>query len=253
MERKIACITGATSGIGKSCAALFAAHQYDLVVTGRRTDRLQALQEKLTTDYGVQVTILTLDVQDQNQVFEVIEKSFPKNSRLDVLVNNAGLSLGRQSIADGSLDDWNTMLNTNVHGLLYMTKALLPALIQAEGTIINIGSIAGLEAYENGNVYCASKAAVDMLTKTMRMDLLKHRVRVTAIHPGAVETAFSLVRYKGDQQKADAVYQGFVPLTPDDVAQTVYFAASQPAHVCINELIVMPTAQASASLFHKTS
>jgi NADP-dependent 3-hydroxy acid dehydrogenase YdfG len=251
MDRKIACITGATSGIGKSCAILFATQQYDLVLTGRRTDRLHALQEQLTTEYGIQVTLLTLDVQDQQQVFEVIEKSFPENSRLDVLVNNAGLSLGRQSIADGSLDDWNTMLNTNVHGLLYMTKALLPALIRAAGTIINIGSIAGLEAYENGNVYCASKAAVDMLTKTMRMDLLKHRVRVTAIHPGAVETEFSLVRYKGDQQKADAVYQGFTPLTPDDVAQTVYFAASQPEHVCINELVVMPTAQASASLFHK--
>jgi 3-hydroxy acid dehydrogenase/malonic semialdehyde reductase len=251
MDRKIACITGATSGIGKSCSTLFAAQQYDLVLTGRRTDRLHALQEQLTTEYGVQVTILTLDVQDQHQVFDVVEKSFPENSRLDVLVNNAGLSLGRQSIADGSLDDWNTMLNTNVHGLLYMTKALLPALICAAGTIINIGSIAGLEAYENGNVYCASKAAVDMLTKTMRMDLLKHRVRVTAIHPGAVETEFSLVRYKGDQQKANAVYQGFTPLTPDDVAQTVYFAASQPAHVCINELVVMPTAQASASLFHK--
>ncbi len=251
MDRKIACITGATSGIGKSCATLFAAQQYDLVLTGRRTDRLHAIQEQLTTEYGVQVTLLTIDVQDQQQVFEVIEKSFPENSRLDVLVNNAGLSLGRQSIADGSLDDWNTMLNTNVHGLLYMTKALLPALIRAAGTIINIGSIAGLEAYENGNVYCASKAAVDMLTKTMRMDLLKHRIRVTAIHPGAVETEFSLVRYKGDQQKADAVYQGFTPLTPDDVAQTVYFAASQPEHVCINELVVMPTAQASATLFHK--
>ena len=251
MDRKIACITGATSGIGKSCATLFAAQQYDLVLTGRRSDRLHVLREQLTTDYGIQVTLLTLDVQDQNQVFEVVEKSFPENSRLDVLVNNAGLSLGRQSIADGSLDDWNTMLNTNVHGLLYMTKALLPALIRTTGTIINIGSIAGLEAYENGNVYCASKAAVDMLTKTMRMDLLKHQVRVTAIHPGAVETEFSLVRYKGDQQKANAVYQGFTPLTPDDVAQTVYFAASQPAHVCINELVVMPTAQASASLFHK--
>lgn len=251
MDRKIACITGATSGIGQSCATLFAAHQFDLVITGRREDRLHALQQKLTSDYGIQVTILTLDVRDQNQVFDAVEKTFPENSRLDVLVNNAGLSLGRQSIAEGTLEDWNTMLNTNVHGLLYMTKALLPALIRTAGTIINIGSIAGLEAYENGNVYCASKAAVDMLTKTMRIDLLKHRVRVTAIHPGAVETEFSLVRYKGDQQKANAVYQGFIPLTPDDVAQTVYFAASQPAHVCINELVVMPTAQASASVFHK--
>ena len=245
---KIALITGATSGIGEACAHLFARENYNLVLTGRRLDRLEKLAKKLNTKYNVEVAVSSFDVRNREEVISNLEGLPAKWKKVNVLVNNAGLSQGLDPIQNGSLDDWDTMIDTNIKGLLYVSKVVSNWMItNKHGHIINLGSIAGKEVYVNGNVYCASKHAVDALNKGMRIDLLQYGIRVTAIHPGAVETEFSEVRFKGDKDRAKKVYDGFDPLVADDVAETIWFAVSRPAHVNINELIVMPTAQSGAS------
>ena len=248
---KIVFISGATSGIGKACAEKFASFNYNIIITGRREERLSVIKTELENKYNINVLTLCFDVQDRKLVFEVIQNMPEEWKAIDVLINNAGLSLGRDSFDDSNLDDWDTMMHTNVDGLLYVSKALLPNLIKHQSHIINMGSIAGKEIYENGNIYCASKFAVDAISRSMRVDLLKYGIKVTAIHPGAVDTEFSLVRYKGDKTKADSVYKGFTPLSAEDIADTIYYTASLPKHVCINELTITPTQQASTYYFHK--
>jgi 3-hydroxy acid dehydrogenase / malonic semialdehyde reductase len=243
-------ITGATSGIGRACAEKFAAEGWRLIVTGRRQERLAELQASLQNNYNTEVLPLCFDVQDKAAVFAAVEGLPQGWRRVDLLLNNAGLALGRDFFDEADLGDWETMLQTNVNGLLYATRAVLP-LIQAGGHVINIGSTAGKEVYEKGNVYCASKHAVDAITKAMRIDLLRHGIKVTAVHPGAVETEFSVVRYKGDRAKAGAVYEGFAPLTAADIAETVYYCASLPPHVCINDLVITCLQQANSFYLHK--
>ncbi len=250
---KIVLITGATSGIGEACAHKFAAAGNHLIITGRRADRLHKLQNVLESKFSVKVLALVFDVQDRNAVTESLGTLPAEWQNIDILINNAGLAIGRDLFEEADLDDWETMLNTNVHGLIYVTKAILPFMIaQKKGHIINMGSIAGKEVYEKGNVYCASKFAVDALSKSMRIDLLKHNIKVTGIHPGAVETEFALVRFKGDESKADATYDGIVPLNPSDIADTIFYCTQLPAHVCINDIVITCTQQASAYYFNKT-
>ncbi len=250
---KIAFITGATSGIGKACAEKFAAAGYAIIATGRRADRLIALADELKARYQTEIITACFDVQNKEEVNTAIEK-IPSEwkQNIEVLINNAGLALGRDSFENADMQDWETMMNTNVTGLLYVSRAILPYLIeQKKGHIINIGSVAGKEVYENGNVYCASKYAVDAITKSMRIDLLKHNIKVTGIHPGAVETEFSLVRFKGDESKAASAYVGYKPLSSTDVAETIFYTATLPAHICINDLVITCTQQASAYYFNK--
>lgn len=245
-------ITGATSGIGKSAATRFAANGYRLIITGRRKELLEELKKELTKNYQVEVLTLNFDVRDKNQVANAINTLPQEWKSIDILVNNAGLASGLGAIQDGDIDDWEKMIDTNVKGLLYVTRAVSPIMIaQGSGHIINIGSIAGKEVYANGNVYCATKHAVDALTKAMRIDMLLHNIKVTQIAPGAAETEFSLVRYHGDADKAKAVYNGFTPLTPDDIADAIWYVATVPAHVNINDMVIMPAAQASPSHFNK--
>lgn len=248
----IVLITGATSGIGKACAEKFAASQYHLVITGRRQDRLLEVQADLQSRYSVRVLPLCFDVQDKEAVFSNIGQLPAEWQAIDVLINNAGLALGRDSFEEADLQDWETMLDTNVHGLLYVSRAVLPFMIpRKKGHIINIGSVAGKDVYEKGNVYCASKFAVDAISKSQRIDLLRHRIKVTAIHPGAVETEFSLVRFKGERAKADATYTGFTPLSAADIAESIHYCASLPEHICINDLVITCTAQANGIYIHK--
>ena len=235
---KIILITGATSGIGKAAAIKFAAAKFDVIITGRRNERLTELKLQLEKEYGIQVLPLCFDVQDRQAVTAAF--------------TNAGLALGRDSFEDADMDDWETMLNSNVHGLLYVSKAVLPFMIaQQKGHIVNMGSVAGKEVYEKGNVYCASKFAVDAITKGMRIDLLKHNIKVTGIHPGAVEIEFSLVRFKGQEETAKAAYAGLTPLKAEDIADTVFYCVNLPAHVCINDLVITCTQQAGAYYFYK--
>ena len=249
---KTVLITGATSGIGEACAKKFAAAGYNLVITGRRGERLNNLTASLETAHGIKVLPLVFDVQQRKEVEEVFA-NLPEDWRqIDILINNAGLAAGRDSFENADMDDWETMLNTNVHGLLYVSKAVVALMVaRKQGHIINIGSIAGKEVYEKGNVYCASKFAVDAISKAMRIDLLQHNIKVTGIHPGAAVTEFALVRFKGDEQKAASTYTGFVPLTGDDIADSIFYCASLPPHVCINELTISCTQQASAYYFNK--
>ncbi len=244
---KIACITGASAGIGKATAIKLAQNGYHLIITGRRADRLKQLSTQIQKDFKVDVWVIELDVRDKQAVINAFE-NLPLNwQNIDVLINNAGLSLGLDPINEGNTNDWDTMLDTNVKGLLYVTKSVSNLMIaNGKGHIVNLGSIAGKETYANGNVYCASKHAVDSLTKAMRIDLLTHGIRVTAVHPGAVETEFSVVRFKGDEDRAKAVYKGFEALKAEDIADAIYYAISLPAHVNINELTIMPTAQANS-------
>jgi 3-hydroxy acid dehydrogenase/malonic semialdehyde reductase len=245
---KIALITGATSGIGEATAELFAREGYNLILTGRRAERLDKLAAHLNKKHNIEVATSSFDVRNRDEVVENLEGLPAKWKKVSVLVNNAGLSQGLDPIDKGSFDDWDTMIDTNVKGLLYVTKTVSNWMISnGHGHIINIGSIAGKEVYPNGNVYCASKHAVDALSKAMRIDLLSHGIKVTAVHPGMVETEFSIVRFKGDQAKAKKVYEGLHALSAEDIAETIWFAVSRPAHVNINELIVMPTAQATAT------
>ncbi len=245
-------ITGATSGIGKACAEKFAKEKYNLIITGRRKERLESVKKALIESYGIKVLTLCFDVQDKEAVFAAITAMPEEWQQINILVNNAGLALGKDAFDDADMDDWETMLNTNVHGLLYVTRALLPFIKNTgKGHIINLGSIAGKEVYENGNVYCASKFAVDAINKSMRIDLLKYGIKVTGIHPGAVETEFSIVRFKGDENKATAAYQDYIPLTPEDIADTIYYCASLPPHVCINDLVITCLQQAGTYYFFK--
>jgi NADP-dependent 3-hydroxy acid dehydrogenase YdfG len=245
---KIALITGATSGIGEACANTFAREGYNLVLTGRRIDRLEKLAAKLNKKYNTEVAVSAFDVQNREETIANLEELPSKWKKVNVLINNAGLSLGLDPIQKGDHNDWETMIDTNIKGLLYVSKVVSNWMItNGKGHIINIGSIAGKEVYPNGNVYCATKFAVDALNKGMRLDLLSHGIKVTAIHTGAVNTEFSEVRFHGDKERAAKTYNGFTPLVADDVAETIWFAASRPAHVNINELTVMPTAQASVS------
>lgn len=249
---KIVLITGATAGIGKACAIKFAAAKFDLIITGRRNERLTELKTELEKEYGIEVLPLCFDVQDRQATTEILSNIPQRWQKIDVLINNAGLALGRDSFEDADMDDWETMLNSNVHGLLYVSKAVLPFMLaQGKGHIINVGSVAGKEVYEKGNVYCASKFAVDAITKSMRIDLLKNNIKVTGIHPGAVETEFSLVRFKGEPETAKAAYNGFTPLTPEDIADTVFYCTGLPDHVCINDLVITCTQQAGTYYFHK--
>lgn len=244
---KTVLITGATSGFGKACAEVFAANKWNLILNGRRLDRLQEIKTILEAQYGISIFLLPFDVQQREAVFASVNNLPEHWQAIDLLVNNAGLALGRDHFDVAEIDDWETMLNTNVKGLLYVSRAVLPYMIKRrQGQIINIGSTAGKEAYEKGNVYCASKAAVDSLSKAMRIDLLQHHIKVTAIHPGAAETEFSMVRLKGNEQQAAAVYEGYTALTAKDVADVVYYAANLPPHVCINDLVLTCTAQANS-------
>lgn len=245
---KIALITGATAGIGEACAHVFARERYDLVLTGRRIDRLEKLSEQLKREYNVEVIVTSFDVRDREITINKLEELPSAWKKVNVLVNNAGLSQGLDSIQNGNYEDWETMIDTNVKGLLYVTKVVSNWMISnGFGHIVNLGSIAGKEVYPNGNVYCASKYAVDALNKAMRVDLLPYGIKVTAVNPGAVETEFSEVRFKGDKERAKKVYDGFEPLVAMDIAETIWFAVSRPPHVNINELTVMPTAQATAT------
>jgi NADP-dependent 3-hydroxy acid dehydrogenase YdfG len=250
---KIALITGATSGIGLACAEVFAREGFNLILTGRRLDRLEELADKLNKKNNVEIAVSSFDIRNREQVIENLEGLPAKWKKVDVLINNAGLSQGLDPIQKGSYDDWDTMIDTNVKGLLYVSRIVSNWMIDnGKGHIINLGSIAGKEVYANGNVYCATKHAVDALNKGMRIDLLPHGIKVTAVHPGAVETEFSEVRFKGDKEKAKKVYEGFEPLVAADIAETIWFVASRPAHVNINDLVIMPTAQATAgNIFRK--
>lgn len=245
-------ITGATSGFGKSIAETFAKAGWNCILTGRRADRLTELASQLSTQYGIKSFNLAFDIQDRQAVFNAVAQLPAEWQSIDVLVNNAGLALGRDSFENASLDDWDTMIDTNVKGLMYMTKAILPFFIkQQKGHIINIGSTAGKEVYKDGNGYCASKHAVDAISKAMRIDLLPHHIKVTAIHPGAAETEFSVVRFKGDEHKAAQVYDGYKALQAADVANIVYYTANLPEHVCINDLTVTCLSQANSFYLHK--
>lgn len=249
---KIILITGATSGFGKAIAETFAAQGWNCIITGRREDRLLQLADELKDSCKVNVLPLVFDVRDKDMVFSTISQLPEAWQAIDVLVNNAGLALGRDNFADASLDDWDTMIDTNIKGLLYMSKAVLPFMIhRGGGHIINIGSTAAKEVYPNGNVYCATKSAVEAISKAQRIDLLPHRIKVTAIHPGAVDTEFSIVRFKGDAAKAGAVYAGYEPLHAVDIANVCYYCATLPPHVCINDLVITCTAQANSFLTHK--
>lgn len=244
----IALITGATSGIGKSTAIEFAKHGYDLIITGRRQERLEDLKANLMKQYSVKVLNLCFDVRDEKQVEASINSIPAELKKIDVLVNNAGLAAGLAPIQDGKLAHWEQMIDTNVKGLLYITKHVSKILIEnKKGHIINVGSIAGKEVYANGNVYCATKHAVDALNKGMRIDLLPHGIKVSAVNPGMVETEFSIVRFDGDEERAKKVYENIQPLKPEDIAETIYWMASRPSHVNINDVIIMPSIQANST------
>lgn len=251
---KIALITGATAGIGEACAYVLARERYNLILTGRRRERLDIVAQKIKEEYNVEVEVLSFDVRNRDEVVSNLESLGEEWRKVDVLVNNAGLSQGLEPIQNGSYDDWDTMIDTNLKGLLYVTKIVSNWMISnGSGHIVNLGSIAGKEPYANGNVYCATKSAVDALNRGMRIDLLAHGIKVSAIHPGAVETEFSEVRFKGDKERAKKVYEGFEPLAARDIAETIWFIVSRPPHVNINDLLIMPTAQANATLIHKVN
>lgn len=243
-------ITGATSGFGKACAQLFAQNGYNLILTGRRAERLDELKNELQHAEN-EIYTLAFDVRNESEVNNHID-SLPEKVKeaIAILINNAGLAVGRSSIEEGITDDWNRMIDTNVKGLLYVSRKIIPYLkSNKSGHVFNIGSIAGKEVYPGGNVYCASKHAVDALSKAMRIDLVNYNIKVTNIAPGAAETEFSLVRFKGDKATAKSVYNGYDPLVAKDIAETIYFVATRPQHVTINDLTIMPTAQASATVF----
>jgi NADP-dependent 3-hydroxy acid dehydrogenase YdfG len=245
-------ITGASSGFGQAIAKTLAIEGYNLIIAARRTERLEDLKS-LFSRLAIDIRILTMDVRNENEVQQAVS-SLPQDvqNRIEILINNAGLAVGRGPIDQGISDDWDRMIDTNLKGLLYVTKAVLPFLKkQQHGHIVNIASIAGKEVYPGGNVYCASKHAVDALSRSMRIDLVQYGIKVTNIAPGAAETEFSIVRFKGDQQTADSVYEGYDALQAQDIADSVLFAVTRPAHVNISDITIMPTAQASATIVHK--
>lgn len=255
---KIILITGATSGFGEACARKFAtAGGYDIIITGRRKERLEALRSELENSPHNQanpskILPLVFDVRDKKATQKAIDGLPESWRRIDLLINNAGLALGRDYFDEADMDDWETMIDTNVKGLLYMSRAILPLMIpQGKGHIINLGSVAAKEIYEKGNVYCATKAAVEAISHSMRIDLLRHNIKVTAIHPGAAETEFSNVRFKGDETLAKKIYEGFTPLYAEDVADTIFYCATLPPHVCLNDIVMTCIAQADAIYFYK--
>lgn len=244
---QIALVTGATAGIGKSTATKLAEEGYNLIITGRRKERLKQLSLELTQSCNIEVFVLDFDIRNKIEVEAAID-SLPDNwKNIDLLVNNAGLAAGLDHINNGNIDDWQQMIDTNIKGLLFISRKISPIMIErGKGHIINIGSIAGKEVYEKGNVYCATKHAVEAITKGMRIDLLQHGIKVSSVSPGMVETEFSLVRFKGDGKKASNVYKGLQPLTAEDIAETICWVASRPTHVNINDVLIMPTNQASS-------
>jgi NADP-dependent 3-hydroxy acid dehydrogenase YdfG len=249
-SRRTVLVTGATSGIGEATARLLAANNFRLIVCGRRQDRLGKLEKELSS--LTEVTSLSFDVRDRAETEKALESLSPSWQEIDVLINNAGNAHGLDPIQSGNVDDWDAMIDINVKGLLYVTRQIVPGMVDRKrGHIINLGSIAGKEAYPNGNVYSASKFAVDALTKGMRLDLNAHGVKVTAIHPGLVETEFSMVRFKGDEERARSIYRGYQPLTGEDIADLILFTVTRPDHVVIADLLVVPKAQASATMVKK--
>lgn len=254
MNQRTALITGATAGIGYETALLLAQNNYRLIVTGRRKNRLMAIKSELESLSGKPVMALTFDVRSKNETENALNSLPEEWKKIDVLLNNAGLAAGLAPINSADVDDWETMIDTNVKGLLYVSRVVTPWMIARKtGHIINISSVAGKEAYPNGSVYCGTKHAVQAISKAMRIELLSSGIKVTTIAPGAVETEFSLVRFKGDSEKAANVYKGFTPLSGKDIAETILFVLSRPPHVCIDDLLIMPTAQASARDFNRES
>ncbi|CAN5473229.1 SDR family NAD(P)-dependent oxidoreductase [soil metagenome] len=248
----IALITGASSGFGRAIALKFAEHHYDVIITGRRKEKLDELEQIIRDTYATKVYSLCFDVRKNQEVNDELNALPHDWKKIDVLVNNAGLASGLSTIQEGDINDWEVMIDTNVKGLLYVSRVIMPWMIaQGKGHIINIGSTAAKEAYPKGNVYCATKHAVDAISKGMRLDMLPYGIKVTCVNPGAAETEFSVVRFKGDAARAKQVYQGFQPLGADDVAEVVYFAASRPPHVVLNDIIMTPLAQASSSFIHR--
>ena len=246
----IAIVTGASAGIGRATAELLARNEYDIIITGRRAENLETLEEEIRSRTSADVLSLTFDIRDPEAVQAACEKLTGKWEKVEVLVNNAGLAAGLSHIHEGSVDDWEQMIDTNIKGLLYITRLLSSGMVErGKGHIINLGSVAGKEAYENGNVYCATKFAVDGLTQGMRLDLVESGIKVTAIHPGSAETEFSLVRFKGDAEKADKVYEGFTPLYAEDIAEAILFTVTRPPHVNIDDMIIMSTAQGRSRKF----
>jgi 3-hydroxy acid dehydrogenase/malonic semialdehyde reductase len=244
---QIALVTGASAGIGRATALLLAKNDYDIIATGRRQENLENLEEEIRSGSSAEVLSLAFDIRDREAVKKACGRLTGKWENVDVLVNNAGLAAGLNHIHEGSVEDWEQMIDTNIKGLLYITRLISPGMVsRGKGHIINLGSIAGKEAYEKGNVYNASKFAVDGLTRAMRIDLVEFGIKVTSINPGAVETEFSLVRFKGDREKADKVYEGFTPLCAEDVAEAILFAVTRPPHVNIDDMLIMATAQACA-------
>jgi 3-hydroxy acid dehydrogenase / malonic semialdehyde reductase len=244
----IALITGATAGIGRATALKLAEAGFDLILTGRRNRLLEETRKLVSDKHDIKVLPLCFDVRVNEEVEHFLGNLPAEWQAIDVLVNNAGLAAGLSPLHLGDLEDWDQMIDTNVKGLLYVTRVISPLMVnRGKGHIINIGSIAGKEVYENGNVYCATKHAVDALTKGMRLDLLKHGIKVSSVDPGAAETEFSMVRFRGDKERASAVYKGFEPLHAEDIADAILFVVTRPAHVTINDILIMPTAQASAT------
>jgi serine 3-dehydrogenase len=252
IKNKIVFITGASSGIGESCARIFAGNGAKLLLCARRMDRLKKIALQLKTEYGTETHIFQLDVRDREQVDKTLDKIPAEWKKIDVLINNAGLARGLSKLHEGSIRDWEEMIDTNIKGLLYISRKIIPGMVDRErGDIINIGSLAGHEVYPGGAVYCATKHAVDALTRGLRMDLVGTPLRVCTVDPGLVDTEFSMVRFHGDDERADNVYQGLRPLTGDDIAETVFFCASRPAHIQIAEVIIFPTAQRSVTVVHR--
>jgi 3-hydroxy acid dehydrogenase / malonic semialdehyde reductase len=251
---KIVFITGATSGFGEACAWKFASEGWSVILNGRRQERLKAIQKELHEKHNTETFLLPFDVRNEADVTAGINNLPAKWKNIDVLINNAGLALGRDLIQDGDVSDWDTMIDTNVKGLLYVTRAVMPLMIERKtGHIINLGSVAGKEVYERGNVYCATKFAVDALSKSMRIDLLPYGIKVTAIQPGAADTEFSLVRFKGNESAAKKIYEGYEPLTAKDVADVIHYTTTLPDHVCINDLVITCKAQANTVYFNKSA
>ncbi len=249
---RIIMVTGATSGFGEAIAHEFAKNQFDVIITGRRADRLKKVKNDIEKGYSVKVLDLQFDIRNREETLKILNTLDSQWQQIDVLVNNAGLASGLSSVQEGDIDDWEKMIDTNVKGLLYVTRCIAPMMIKnKKGHIINIGSIAGKEVYANGNVYCASKHAVDALTKATRLDLLPHGIRVTGICPGMAETEFSIVRFHGDTEKAKNIYKGFQALSAKDIADVVYYAASRPPHVNISDVVIMPLAQGNAGTVAK--